>query len=205
MDFNPKHDPVHVPPDPPPDLGLGSFLNVTGGSESIGDSDFWFGGAKDLKPASLVKMKGAAMGSNAGSKVLEVPVVAESGIIRSVVLAESDVVCLGKVLGDNWRSRVLKEKIMFSNSDMRVSFSADTDLEGIIPGCSVNLLIEGLGMRNCPAELFSGHYGTVMEVLANLAKHRGSEDVGMGCNGGKDMVMREMNGRKGLLEMKGCR
>ncbi|MFS7971238.1 hypothetical protein Hanom_Chr09g00830381 [Helianthus anomalus] len=195
MDFNPKHDPVHVPPDPPPDLGLGSFMNVTGGSESIGDSDFWFGGAKDLKPASVVKMKGAAMGSNVGSKVLEVPVVAESGIIRSVVLAESDVVCLGKVLGDNWRSRVLKEKIVFSNSDMRVSFSADTDLEGIIPGCSVNLLIEGLGMRNCPAELFSGQYGTVMEVLANLAKHRGSEDVGMGCNGGKDMVMREMNGR----------
>ncbi|KAJ0661609.1 putative transcription factor interactor and regulator CCHC(Zn) family [Helianthus annuus] len=81
MDFNPKHDPVHVPPDPPPDLGLGSFLNVTGGSESIGDSDFWFGGAKDLKPASLVKMKGAAMGSNAGSKVLEVPVVAESDTV----------------------------------------------------------------------------------------------------------------------------
>uniref|UniRef100_A0A251SMD5 Uncharacterized protein n=2 Tax=Helianthus annuus TaxID=4232 RepID=A0A251SMD5_HELAN len=91
MDFNPKHDPVHVPPDPPPDLGLGSFLNVTGGSESIGDSDFWFGGAKDLKPASLVKMKGAAMGSNAGSKVLEVPVVAESGARIKSYLYEHEV------------------------------------------------------------------------------------------------------------------
>ncbi|KAJ0703330.1 hypothetical protein HanPI659440_Chr14g0549831 [Helianthus annuus] len=140
-------------------------------------------------------MKGTAMSSKVCISAMEVPVAAESGIIRSVMLVESDVVCLGRVLGDNWRSRVLKEKIVFSNLDLKVSFSADTDLEGINAGCSVNLLIEGLGKRSCPVELFSGQYGSVLDVLSNLAKCSGTSDWG------NDMVMKEMSGRVKLPQM----
>ncbi|KAJ0786447.1 hypothetical protein HanOQP8_Chr02g0071361 [Helianthus annuus] len=195
MDFNPKHDSVHIPPDPPPDLGFGSFANVTSGADITGVNEFGFGGSKELNSSSLLKMKSTAMSSKVCVSAVEVPVAAESGIIRSVILAESDVVCLGRVLGDNWRSRVLKEKIVFSNSDLRVSFSADTDLEGINAGCSVNLLIEGLGKRSCPVELFSGQYGSVLDVLSNLAKCSGTSD------GGNDMVMKEMSGRVKLPQM----
>ncbi|MFS7948274.1 hypothetical protein Hanom_Chr06g00558021 [Helianthus anomalus] len=168
MDFNPKHDSVHIPPDPPPDLGFGSFANVTSGADITG-------------------MKGTAISSKVCVSVVEVPVAAKSGNIPLVVLAESDVVCLGRVLGDNWRSRVLKEKIVFSNSDLRFSFSADTDLEVINAGCYVNLLIEGLGKRRCPIELFSSQYGSVFDVLSYLAKCSGTSD------GGNDMVMKEMS------------
>ncbi|MFS8033111.1 hypothetical protein Hanom_Chr17g01565621 [Helianthus anomalus] len=148
MDFNPKHDSVHIPPDPPLDLG---FEPLT---------------------------KGSAMGSKVCARAVEVSAAAESGIICSVVLAESDVVFLGRVLGDNWKSRV-----------------ADTDLEGINAGCSVNLLIEGLGKRSCPVELFSGQYGSVLDVLASLAKQKGSDDEGMGCNSGNDFDMKELSSR----------
>ncbi|KAJ0747533.1 hypothetical protein HanOQP8_Chr05g0190631 [Helianthus annuus] len=195
MDFNPKHDSVHIPPDPPPDLGFGSFVNVTSGADTTGVNEFRFGGSKEMNSSSLLKTKDTTMGSKVCVSAMEVPTAAESSIIRSVVLAESDVVCLGRVLGDNWRSRVLKEKIVFSNSDLRVSFSADTDLEGINAGCSVNLLIEGLGKRSCPVELFSGQYGSVLEVLSNLAKCSGISE------GGNDIGMKEMSGIFKLPQM----
>ncbi|KAJ0840015.1 hypothetical protein HanPSC8_Chr14g0613741 [Helianthus annuus] len=175
MDFNPKHDSVHIPPDPPPDLGFGSFANVTSGANITGVNEFGFGGSKELNSSSLLKMKGTAMSSKVYISAMEVPVAAESG--------------------DNWRSRVLKEKIVFSNSDLKVSFSADTDLEGINAGCSVNLLIEGLGKRSCLVELFSGQYGSVLDVLSNLAKCSGTSDWG------NDMVMKEMSGRVKLPQM----
>ncbi|KAJ0744528.1 hypothetical protein HanPI659440_Chr10g0388691 [Helianthus annuus] len=201
MDFNPKNDFVHIPPDPPPDLGFRCFSNVSSGSETTGFNEFGFGGSMEMNSSSLLKMKGAAMGAKVCASAVEVNTAAESGIIRSVVLAESDVVCLGRVLGDNWRSRVLKEKIVFSNSDLRVSFSADTDLKGINAGCSVNLLIEGLGKRSCPVELFSGQYGSVLDVLANLAKQKGSDDKGMGCNSGNEFVMKELSSRYKLSQL----
>ncbi|MFS7929359.1 hypothetical protein Hanom_Chr04g00331631 [Helianthus anomalus] len=201
MDFNPKHDSVHIPSDPPPDLGFGCSTNVTSGAETTCINDFRFGGSSEKNSSSLLKTKGSAMGSKVYARVVEVSAAAESGIIRSVVLAESDVVYLGRVLGDNWKSRVLKEKIVFSNSDMRVSFSADTDLEGINAGCSVNLLIEGLGKRNCPVELFSCQYGSVLDVLASLAKQKGSDDEGMGCNSGNDFDMKELSSRCKLSQL----
>ncbi|KAM0057836.1 hypothetical protein Hdeb2414_s0005g00163081 [Helianthus debilis subsp. tardiflorus] len=181
MDFNPKHDSVHIPPDPPPDLGFGSFANVTSGVETAGINDFSFGGATEKNSSSLLKTKGSAMGSKVCARAVEVSAVAESG--------------------DNWKSRVLKEKIVFSNSDLRVSFSADTDLEGINAGCSVNLLIEGLGKRSCPVELFSGQYGSVLDVLASLAKQKGSDDEGMGGNSSNDFDMKESSCRFKLSQL----
>ncbi|MFS7966915.1 hypothetical protein Hanom_Chr09g00779591 [Helianthus anomalus] len=201
MDFNPKLDSVLLPLDPPPDIGFGSFVNVSSGVDVTGVNEFRFGESKELNSSSLLKTKGTTTVSNVCVRTMEVPAAAESGIIHSVVLAESDVVCLGRVLGDNWRSRVLKEKIVFSHSDLRVSFSADFELEGIKAGSSVNLLIEGLGKGRCPVELFSGQYGSVLDVLGNLARQKGSDDVGRGCNGDSDMVMKERSGRSKFSQL----
>ncbi|KAM0025778.1 hypothetical protein Hdeb2414_s0021g00578561 [Helianthus debilis subsp. tardiflorus] len=71
------------------------------------------------------------------------------------------------------------------SADLKVSFSVDSGLEDFKAGCVVNLLINGLGSRVCSSELFSGQYGSVLKVLAKLAKQRD----------GMDLVMKEVGGR----------
>ncbi|KAF5809453.1 hypothetical protein HanRHA438_Chr04g0167491 [Helianthus annuus] len=168
MDLIPKIDSVHISPDPPPDLGFGSIVNESEGLMSFGEG---YIGKGDFKEDGVANMN-VGMESMKTNDAGLVSAGADKGIIRSVVLTESDIICLGNVLGENWKSRVLSEKIVFNNSDLKVSFSVDSGLEDFKAGCVVNLLINELGSRVCSSELFSGQYGSVLEVLAKLAKQR---------------------------------
>ncbi|KAM0012664.1 hypothetical protein Hdeb2414_s0050g00751301 [Helianthus debilis subsp. tardiflorus] len=182
MDFTPKHESNHIPPDTQPDLGVGVFSIEPDGLVFSDGSNFRFGGLKED-----LKMNDAGLGWSNRIRVSEVPVGMDSGIIHSIILRETDMVCLGNVLGDNWRSRVLNEKLV-SSSDLKVSFSADAGLDGFKVGCHVNLIIEGLGRGDGYDEVCSDQYGYVLEVVAKLDKYGGRTD-------GKDLVMKEMGGR----------
>ncbi|KAJ0786224.1 hypothetical protein HanOQP8_Chr02g0052871 [Helianthus annuus] len=186
MDFIPKHDSVHIPPDPPPDLGDRGFISEPVGLRFSGEGICGVGGLKNSDED--LKMKDVGMGWSDSARVSEISVGLDSGISRSIILSEDDLVCLGNVLGDNWKSRVLNEKLVFNNSDLKVSFSADSGLNGLRVGCSVNLIIEGLDGGDCYDEICSYQFGSVLEVLTKLAKCGGRM-------GGKDMFMKEVSGR----------
>ncbi|KAJ0501804.1 hypothetical protein HanRHA438_Chr11g0507051 [Helianthus annuus] len=186
MDFIPKHDSVHIPPDPPPDLGDRGFILEPVGLRFSGEGICGVGGLKNSEED--LKMKDVGMGWSDSARVSEISVGLDSGISRSIILSEDDLVCLGNVLGDNWKSRVLSEKLVFNNSDLKVSFSADSGLNGLRVGCSVNLIIEGLDRGDCYDEICSYQFGSVLEVLTKLAKCGGRM-------GGKDMFMKEVSGR----------
>ncbi|KAJ0951019.1 hypothetical protein HanPSC8_Chr02g0055101 [Helianthus annuus] len=201
MEFTPERGVFLVPPDPPPESGVGGMSVKLEGVKGFSDS---------VKKASLVPEAGVVQSSfgsgnpcmkedaeelNSGVRVSSGGLVTDRGMFTSVLLSKADLVNLKNVLGVNWKQRLFNEKLMFSNSDLKVSFSVDSDLNESGDSNRVNILLEGKDVHECPSELFSGNFGSVLEVLSKIDKIKGGVDCFMDKGVLDDSIMKDVGGR----------
>ncbi|KAJ0604111.1 hypothetical protein HanHA300_Chr02g0045951 [Helianthus annuus] len=206
MEFTPERGVFLVPPDPPPESGVGGMSVKLEGVKGFSDS---------VKKASLVPEAGVVQSSfgsgnpcmkedaeelNSGVRVSSGGLVTDRGMFTSVLLSKADLVNLKNVLGVNWKQRLFNEKLMFSNSDLKVSFSVDSDLNESGDSNRVNILLEGKDVHECPSELFSGNFGSVLEVLSKIDKIKGGVDCFMDKGVLDDSIMKDVGGRGESLE-----
>ncbi|KAJ0773771.1 hypothetical protein HanOQP8_Chr03g0104071 [Helianthus annuus] len=161
-----------VPPDIPPDLGLGGGIS---GSEGLLSSECSAAASVVSNENKVKELEDLSMG-----EVVVVPTVvstvsrgfqfSDSGIAYWIVLFEVDLLFLKGMLGENWVFRMFNEKLELGCSDFRVSFKSESDLEGFGVDFSVMLCVEGKGLRGCDFEKVSGLFGSVQEILAGVVQ-----------------------------------
>ncbi|MFS8021036.1 hypothetical protein Hanom_Chr16g01422741 [Helianthus anomalus] len=164
--------PPRVPPDVPPDLGSGAGFDGAEGlllaegssSESVGLFGDQMNVSSDQRMGEVVIVPAEI------SKVSRGFQISDTGIAYWIVLSEVDLVFLKGMLGDNWVFRMFNEKLELGNSDLRVSFKSEADLEGFGVNFSVMLCVEGRGLQGCDFEQISGLFGSVQEILAGMVQ-----------------------------------
>ncbi|MFS7993265.1 hypothetical protein Hanom_Chr12g01092071 [Helianthus anomalus] len=147
-----------IPPDVPPDLGSGGGFDGSEGlllaegssSESVGLFGDQVNVSSDQRMGEVVVVPAVI------SKVSRGFQISDTGIAYWIVLSEVDLVFLKGMLGDNWVFRMFNEKLELGNSDLRVSFKSEADLEGFGVNFSVMLCVEGRGLQGCDLEQISG-------------------------------------------------
>ncbi|KAJ0886058.1 hypothetical protein HanRHA438_Chr09g0374981 [Helianthus annuus] len=201
MEFTPKSGVFLVPPDPPPVTGVGGLFVMPEGLKGFSDS---VKGASLLPEVGVVQsscglgnscMEEAVEELKSGVRVSSGGLVIDKGMFSSVFLSMADFDYLKSVLGVNWKQRLFNEKLMFSNSDLKVSFSVDSDLTENGDSNRVNILLEGKDIHECPSELFSGKFGSVLELLTKIDKIKGGVDSFVDKWVLDDSIMKDGGGR----------
>ncbi|KAJ0524419.1 hypothetical protein HanHA300_Chr09g0300171 [Helianthus annuus] len=206
MEFTHKRGVFLVPPDPPLVTGVGGVFVKSEGLKGFYDS---VQSVSLLPEVGVVRSSGGSGIScmeesvedlKAGVRVSGGGLVVDKCMFSSVLLSKSDLDNLKNVLGENWKQRLFSEKLMFSNSDLKVSFSADSDLNEFGDNSLVNILLEGKDVHECPSELFSCKFGTVLEVLGKIDRIKGGVDRFVDKGVLDDSIMKDERGRSKISQ-----